>query len=337
LFGFIIAGMAPKSKSATSRPPKHQPKANPDVALAQKISRVVGLLLLAAIYSPISQLNLSPVYGSIPSYFFHQKGILFTALIGFISKDALRKLSPKDPKPFLSVLAFWIPTIQLVLFRFSAQLGPTNGPFLTEALTYFPLLLLTAFSSAQLLETIDLSEYGLTVAELGPPAASYIIFSFAEKTFSYFLPWLIGANSWLTRTSLQLIVASLYAALTPSPMLALAVPGLAYTLFQNPHYVSGRTTALLNETLHGYNYSLIERRESLTGYVSVFENYESGIQFMRCDHSLLGGEWLVNPERQAQGQIHREPIYTVFTMLDAVRLVQTGDRTPEYNKTALVM
>ena len=85
-------------------------------------------------------------------------------------------------------------------------------------------------------------------------------------------------------------------------------------------------------------YALLARQESVTGYISVLDNVKEGFRVMRCDHSLLGGEWL----KQEAGSILREPVYAIFVMLEAVRLVETVGmkRAPakaDVNKNALVM
>lgn len=82
----------------------------------------------------------------------------------------------------------------------------------------------------------------------------------------------------------------------------------------------------------------MERAESVTGYVSVLENLDMQYRVLRCDHSLLGGEWLVTDERRKQGITVSEPIYAVFEMLEAVRLVQVAeDSKIDSEKSALVV
>ena len=44
---------------------------------------------------------------------------------------------------------------------------------------------------------------------------------------------------------------------------------------------------------------------------------------MRCDHSILGGIWTELPPGVEQSAVVKEPIYSVFTMLEAVRLVES--------------
>jgi hypothetical protein len=96
--------------------------------------------------------------------------------------------------------------------------------------------------------------------------------------------------------------------------------------------ISGVNNAISHE-----GYKLLERQESYTGYISVLENLNDGFRVMRCDHSLLGGQWTktvpgYNPEVE-------DPIYAVFAMLEAVRLVEPDHGTPrvDANSKALVM
>jgi hypothetical protein len=91
------------------------------------------------------------------------------------------------------------------------------------------------------------------------------------------------------------------------------------------------TTPALNDTLAHSNYSLIARHESNTGYVAVLDNFAEGYRVLRCDHSLLGGEWQRPPkglEHQITGRF-REPIYSVFILLEAVRLAVPAPKNPQ--------
>ncbi|KAL8691029.1 MAG: hypothetical protein Q9224_004266 [Gallowayella concinna] len=104
----------------------------------------------------------------------------------------------------------------------------------------------------------------------------------------------------------------------------------SYTLL--PH-----SNNILNGTLQDFGYSLVARQESNTGYISVLDNVKDGFRVMRCDHSLLGGEWLPQP-----GYEHnlREPVYAIFVMLEAVRLAQPDSGVQEDQgipKNALVV
>ena len=75
----------------------------------------------------------------------------------------------------------------------------------------------------------------------------------------------------------------------------------------------------------------------MTGYISVVENLKEGFRALRCDHSVLGGEWLINEQRGKEGQIVPETIYSVFTMLEAVRMIKTDVFVPDEERDALFM
>lgn len=256
-----------------------------------------------------------------------------------MGKGTLKRYLPDNVREYIAVLAYWIPTIQFLLFTYSSQTGPEYGPVVTEAATYFPLLLLSVYSAGRLLECLDLSRYSPTVADMAPALGSYVTVSFISKIAAAVLPQYMGTHPTFARVGLQMSVASALAALSPSCLIFLAVPAMLHTMLANPHYVSDKAVALLNDTLQTHNFTLLERKESLTGYLSVLESKETQFRILRCDHSLLGGEWLVTPERAAQGQTLPEPIFSVFAMLEAVRLVELEgqDTKPESEKSALVI
>jgi hypothetical protein len=328
--------MAQKSKRKdVSRRPK---AVQPTRPVWKTIALAATFLGLAAVASPVSQANLSPVYGSIPSSIYHQRGITIVALLAFmVSKTSLRKYIPSNVRQFVPVHAYYVPMIQWLLFKFSSKLGAQYGPLVTEALTFFPTLFLACLATSVVLEDLDLSGYSSTIAEGAPPAISYAVFSFAEKLFTAILPQIIGSNDFFTRSGLQLLVASLYAALSSTSYLLISLPPMIHTMFANPHYDSSYAVKVLNQTLAANNFTLLERKDSLTGYISVLESEQSQYRVLRCDHSLLGGEWLVNEQRLSYGQTRRETIYSVFTMLESVRLVEGTSKKPDREKNALFM
>ena len=77
--------------------------------------------------------------------------------------------------------------------------------------------------------------------------------------------------------------------------------------------------AYLNTKLQTEGYAIVDRQESVTGYISVVDNSKDGFRVLRCDHSLLGGVWM----RQPASSILQEPIYAIFVTLEAVRLAET--------------
>ncbi|GME22797.1 Spermine synthase [Neofusicoccum parvum] len=320
--------MSAKPKTAKSAPASGPaPRSGSRDANGSQLGAILtatALMAIAGVASTVSQLGLSPVYGSIPAAIWHQKSLMFIALIVLINKSVFKRLFPANIHVWIPVVAFWIQPIQSILFQYSSKLGPVYGPVVTEALTFYPFLLLCMYSAVSALEVFDLSLFSRGFAEGIPPLACYTTFSTVEKFVAGALPAFMGSNEFFTRSGLQLFVAAFSAAVAPSKFLLLALPALFHTVRLNPHFPSTTTTAVLNETLQANQYTLLERQESLTGYVSVIESHQNQFRLLRCDHSLLGGEWLVTPQRAAGGQKEKETIYTVFTMLEAVRLVITG-------------
>ena len=238
------------------------------------------------------------------------------------------------------VMAYAIPGIQFFLFRCSSTLGPVYGPLITEGLTCFPLIYLSVYAAACCIECIDLSSYRKRIQKAMPGIASYLLFSVMEQVADYFLRKSMGSSLIFTRAGLQYIVATFYAVLLPSRYLYLALllwmnVGMYYYHFPSQ---TGAADAAINAILQPHGYKLIVRNESITGYISVLDNVKDGFRVMRCDHSLLGGEWEARP---AESRV-KEPIYSVFTMLEAVRLVEMQSQKdapviPDDQRNALVM
>ncbi|ORY18239.1 S-adenosyl-L-methionine-dependent methyltransferase [Clohesyomyces aquaticus] len=336
---------------ATPRKPKAAKEAEkqarqlPTSTIIKKVGRATALLILAGIASPVSQLSLSPVYGSIPASLHHQRSVTFTALGALIGRTMVKKYLPSNLAGYIAVIAYWIPVIQYFLFQFSGQLGIDYGPLVIESATYLPFLLLSVYAASELLETLDLSQFNLspTITDMVPPLASYITISSVSKFTAAILPDYVGTHLSFTRVGLQMLIGSLSALLTPSRVILFAAPALLHTMLANPHYASDAGFQKTNATLFStQNFTLLARQESITGYVSVLESHNDvAFRLLRCDHSLLGGEWLVTPTSAANGQTKRETIFSVFVLLEAVRLVKpvTPDAVslPDSQKAALVI
>ena len=204
-------------------------------------------------------------------------------------------------------------------------------------------MIISMYATALQLDALALSSDSSAVgtgplAESLPVLAAYMAFSFLEKAATSLLAKLVESHTYLvSRVGMQLAVGALYAVLKPSLYLLAAVPALLHTFMVNPHLITEASNARLNATLAGYNFSLLDRQESVTGYVSVLRNEMEQVELLRCDHSLLGGDWLLTPERQKAGMTKSEPVYAVFSLLEAVRLVETGQKKSDAEKSALVM
>lgn len=327
-----------KNKPVSSKPDSPASALPPSVLSSPSARKALQLIILAAIYSPISWLSLTPVYGSVPSALYHDQGKLFASLLGFLGRKQFRKILPPNIFEWLPVFAFWIPSIQFVLFKGSSVLGSQYGPVVTEFLTYYPLTLLSLFSAGNFLDDVNFVGLGSTIASHGPSIGTYLVFTTVERMAKSVILRNIGSNVVLSRIGLQSIVAMTYALTIPSAMLWPSVPSVVFTMMFNVHNPLQRTTNVLNATLQPHNFTLIDRQESITGYISVLDNTAARYRVMRCDHSLLGGEWMIPPRRGRKSPRAQEPIYAIFAMLEAVRLAETDDgrpRRPDSQSTAL--
>jgi hypothetical protein len=292
------------------------------------------LLSLAAIYSNVSQLTLSPIYGSIPAGIWHSKGVMAICFLGWSSNLFLKRRLPVKPVQLLPLIAAFIPMVQFFVFKISGTLGARFGPLIVESVTFFPLLLLSVSSTATILDDLEMSPGRFQwLSDGAPGVVSYAFFKGMEYFWKNKIQSTIGSTLVHTRLGLQIVLTGLYSIFAPSKLLLYAWPALLHTALLNTHVPVPYHTGLLNGTLNASGWSLIDRQESLTGYISVLESKEQHFRVMRCDHSLLGGEWLIHKSTHNR----REPIYGVFVMLEAVRLVEVPNPVPDKEASALVM
>lgn len=263
---------------------------------------------------------------------------MFAAFLALIQKPNLQRFLGPMAKDFIPVFAFLTPIAQWLLFKYSSGHGPTWGPIIIEVHTFFPMLLLSMFSAGDLLQHVDFSNLPPKIAERAPDIIPFLVFLGVDQLVQSSLPPLMGSSIIFTRLGLQILTAVGFGVLCPSIWLIFAIPAILFNVLYNPHFPTDAAMARLNASLQStHNATILARHESLTGYVSVIDRHDLGYRVMRCDHSLLGGQWLVTPERRSQGQTFPETIYAVFTMLEAVRLIETGDARPDTEKSALVI
>lgn len=294
----------------------------------------MALLVLAALASPISQLTLAPVFGSILSSVNHGTMITLT----FISGLMCRRLGVefKGNATLIAVWAAWMPVVQYLLLPFNSRLGPVMGPVLNGFLSCHTILIPTAYDMAESLVAAGVRPDPRPWAPLNMilTAVSTLLFRILERTLSLRITTLLAAVRFLTPVHLQLLLAACYSFVFPSWLLVFAVPAFLHAQFMNPHFSS----AALDGSLQTHNWTLLERQWSNTGYISVLDSFEMEYRVMRCDHSLLGGEWLLTEKRtKKEGWKVNEPIYAVFQMLEAVRLMQVEPTIPDSEAQALVI
>ncbi|KAJ5176687.1 uncharacterized protein N7482_002564 [Penicillium canariense] len=301
----------------------------------KRLGSGVALLFILALYSPVMVLVLSPVYGSLPSHLFHSYGVAISAGAGWFLKDQIQKRIGRLAATILPVLAFWTPTLQYFLMQQSSKLGNPAGPVITELFGYYPLVMLTvAVAGKQIQYALHLESQGDLAVEHVPLIGSYVVYSFGEHVARAILSHAIGFTVVFSRAGLQFLIAVLYSAVIPSKLLVFAIPSLLFSLTSDVHLggIGGVNSALRSE-----GYTLLARQESNTGYLSVLENQQDGFRVLRCDHSLLGGQWTkVNPGYRPEVE---DPIYAVFAMLEAVRLVEpdNGGSRVDAGSKALVI
>lgn len=296
----------------------------PRIANYKQLLTGVGLLLLAAFYSPVFPLTLAPVYGSAPSNIFHGFGLVIAAVAGWFLKDQIQKRSRGCAVYLVPVLAFWVPTIQYILFQRSSSLGNPTGPVVTELLAFYPLVALSVACARKKIQAgLDLDYSGDIVADHAPLLGSYVVYTVGDNFARVLIAECIGYTFFLTRVGMQFLLAILYSALVPSKWLLLAIPSILLSLTANVHVPLPQFTRVLNAAIQTEGYTMLARQDSSTGYISVLENLDEGFRVMRCDHSLLGGEWTKMPQNYRPAV--KDPVYPVFVMLEAVRLVETDN------------
>ncbi len=308
----------------------------------------LATLSLAALSAEVSKLSLTPAYGSIPPIASlnwlrrdlerDQRYIAIIVLVS-LAKLFLSKRTLGFSKHF-AIWGYFVPSLQSGLLSFSGRLGPTWGPRTTYLLTSVPL---TCLSLLHLVIMIT-ERFPLTIfaegaatrslndfcsSALGTLLLTSTLHHLLARIGLYFengLPTFItyGTHAVFSRFGLQAVTAVLYTQLSVSlerfKLIFTAILPLLHLAFFCPHVPLAYNADVLNNTLRTEGFSLVARQESLTGYISVLDNVNTGYRVMRCDHSLLGGEYLNKP----RGSRYKEPVYTIFLTLEAVRLLETG-------------
>lgn len=314
-----------------------EPAASRSLHVWKSIAKALVLPALAAAYSRVSLLALAPVYGSTPSRVWHDVLCNTAILAGSFLPKSLGKI-----EAILPGLALSIPMFQSFLFQHSSLFGNPAGPVLTELITIFPLLLFSMSSYLRHVDRLDLSQTYPLLTQSVFAVNGAVVFKLADIAFQSLLPACIGSNILMTTLGIQITIASLYALISPSflSLFLFILPAAYLFVMADLNLLFVRAATRVNSSLHGMGYSLVDRQESLTGYVSVLDNVDLGYRAMRCDHSLLGGEWTRRPPHYNPRV--SDPIYAVFTMLEAVRLVEFVPGIPRPRKgdedsNALVM
>ena len=364
--------MSPRHQRADARAPaltqNNQAPRRTLWSYARLLLTTLATFYLAAMSAEVSKLSLTPVYGSIPriASLSWLRGSLehdqrYMAMI--VAVSLAKMFSGKRILRFSRLFAIWgffVPSIQSGLFGVSGIQGPIWGPRTTYLLTSVPLSCLSLLHVVVLIaEAFPLSIFAERAATrslidfggsgLGTLLLTGYLYYFLDRVkmslenrLPMFITLASRTHAVFSRFGLHTVTALLYtqlsASLERSKLVLMAILPLLHLTFVCPHLPLPYSTELLNSTLRLEGYSLVARQESLTGYISVLDNVKAEYRVMRCDHSLLGGEYLNKP----RGSRYNEPVYTIFLTLEAVRLLQTkssGNQllAPSAHRHALVM
>lgn len=335
--------MSLKSKARSSSPAQ---KPTPESTVKthrkpwmERIARPLAFLTLAALSSPVSQATLAPVFGAIPSSVNHKEAIIATPLLAFLLRSQLENFPKDSVAQFLAACSFWIPVVEMYLFQFSDFLGPQAGPGIIGFLSCHTIIIPAVYAAAEAIDEFELDQrMNAYLAAIVPMLIGVLHLVSFESWFRTAIPHLATLSGVFTPVKLQLLIASAFGYLAPSRLLLLTLPALIHTFLANPHFDSTATFNVLNSSLNQHNWTILDRRWSNTGYISVLESMTEQYRVMRCDHSLLGGEFLLTEERRRnEGWKVNEPIYSVFEMLEAVRLIETEQPILDAKAQALVI
>ncbi|KAI0200950.1 S-adenosyl-L-methionine-dependent methyltransferase [Astrocystis sublimbata] len=292
--------------------------------------KATALIALTAIYANVSVLTMSPVYGQIPANRLHHYVVWAGLFVGWAGNLALRRILPWKTITLLPLIALHIPVLQFYLFGLSDSLGPEYGPAVTEALTLLPLVAVSSSCIADILDQADLGALPSAIANPAPGLVAYMVFRYSETTFFAQLIEQMGSSIMQTRMMLEMVLTATYTVMGRSRLLKYAFPGVMHFFFWNTHRMTQSAFNDLNANINASEWSVVDRWESNTGYVSVLDSHANGYRVLRCDHSLLGGEWT-----KLGREIVAEPVYSVFTQLEAVRLIEVPGKVPDSEAHAL--
>lgn len=309
----------------------------------------ISLLTLAAAVFPLSRLLLTPTYGELQV---SAKGSnAHTTLLSFVLYQII--VDSKLPL-FAPLLAWSLPLIQQSYPLPDHVLKGAGVEYVLSLIAEYTAVTLTAllisWAFLNLQTSLGLARcFKLTDARHILSAVAIFGYHFvAEKAITAFLPLHFANGHFLTsRVSLYWGVCAAITLHFPGRNALIVLVVLLSMLAFWPSYIlSGRLLTSLpteyvlqraNMVLEPHGWKILERGEGVTGYVSVLENTALDYRLLRCDHSLLGGEWLLTEQRRLrEGWTNEEPVFGVFEMLEAVRLV-TGVSVGHGEERALVM
>jgi hypothetical protein len=313
-----------------------------------RVAEAFILVTLAAVFCTTSQLHLAPIYGALPAAAWHKEltQVVITMINAIPAMDLPSYVWTAVPIFVLGRLPFQNALSRISFIGHSVD----YGPLVIEALTLAPLLLsLMCKARNELLQiwTLGSSRGATYIASIMVGLVTLFMREVTGMLSSGFhIEIFAGSSLPVTRAMIE-IIAVIAAIFTMTSVkierralkrLIVAVFVLVIATQHLRNLPTPFTTSLVNSRLAPHGWKILARGESVTGYISVLESIGMQYRLMRCDHSLLGGEWLLTDERKRkEGWTVNEPVFGVFQMLEAVRLVQKLPLIAREKEKALVM
>lgn len=303
------------------------------------------LVVLTGVYRALISSYMEPVYGtSILKYYEKWQldpAVYLVVNFLFSSNVLQRQVSASSSRPsLLKAIAVILGCVATCAgthhFSILRELGPVQAPVLTVLPVRYGMTVATLILALTNQTTIETANGGPRARRPVPQLS----FMNPWELLLFYYMWIIGVE-YATGMLLPRLAAVVYGRhfvgaifscmltlLAPWAVWPLCVPLLLLT-FSNPHILGRSGTTQLNQVLRKEGYEIIDRQESITGYLSVIDNLKDGYRVLRCDHSLLGGEWI--RYQDGHSRVLNEPIYAIFVILEAVRLIEA-----EHNGDPLV-
>ena len=300
---------------------------------------VYVLVVLTGVYRALISSYMEPVYGtSISKYY--EKWYLdpatylivnclfhYNVLQGQVPASSSR---PRLLKAIFTILGCVATCANTDHFSLLRELGPVYAPVLTVTPVRYGMTiaaLILALTNQTTANGDPRTRRSVSQRSLRSPwkllLLCYISIVGVEYVAGMFLAQLAAIT--YGRHFVGAFLSCILTLLSPWAAWPLCVPLLLLS-FNNSHILGPSGTARLNQVLRPEGFEIIDRQESITGYLSVIDNLKDGYRVLRCDHSLLGGEWIRHHD--SHSRVLNEPIYAIFVILEAVRLIepeQNGD------------
>lgn len=342
----------------TMKPPRNS-RQDPLSIAAKQLPPIVLLIGVLGLVSYLSQIILSPVYGSVGTGLHHYNVVfIISTATSFFTLLRFGNL-PHRVWRAIALMLMSAPLLLPSLFQYSGTWGPVWGPIITQGVMTWPCVFLVSYEIArravQVVGKIEIQRsFSLpSFISLSIAIPLTVILNITERFLNtYFQPY--NGVLW-SRFSLLLFIGLFALVIDNAPSSSSAVEWInllvifagvfPYVLIvlNRPHVATGVSPALLARLPKEYTY--LDRRESITGMITVVENSIAGYRVLKCDHSLLGGLWVavkrdeladknfVGEELEIRSVDEAESVYTAFLVQEAVRLV----KRPKNAEKVLIM